>query len=246
MQDWKSELDLERIPKHIAIIMDGNGRWAKKRGGVRLLGHRSGAKSVKNITEGCVEVGVKYLTLYAFSTENWNRPNDEVNGLMELLVENLEKEYQTLVKNGVRLNAIGDLSMLPADVRRRLLETIEKTASGDKMTLNLALSYSGKWDILNATKNISEDIKAGKLSTDQIDDKLFKSYLSTSGQPDPELMIRTSGEFRLSNYLLYQLAYAEFYFTNVFWPDFNKVELAKALYDYQTRERRFGKTSEQL
>ena len=246
MQDWKSELDLERIPSHIAIIMDGNGRWAKKRGGVRLLGHRSGAKAVKDVAEACAEMGVKFLTLYAFSTENWNRPGDEVSGLMDLLVQSLEKEYRTLKNNGISLNAIGDINRLPEGVRNKLIDIIQKTKGGETMTLNLALSYSGKWDILNAVNLIVEDAKAGKFNDQVVDDCMFKSYLATAGQPDPDLMIRTSGEFRLSNYLLYQLAYAELYFTDTFWPDFNKKELAKAIKNYQSRERRFGKTSEQV
>jgi undecaprenyl diphosphate synthase len=247
MSEEQLNINQNQIPKHIAIIMDGNGRWAKRRGALRLMGHRSGAKSVREVTEACAELGVEYLTVYAFSSENWNRPKQEINGLMELLVESLEKEFNTLKNNGIRLNAIGDLQKLPEKVRLKLQNTIKKTNDGQRMCLNLALSYSGQWDIVQATRQIVEDSINGKISgIDQIDEVLFSQYLSTKDMPMPDLVIRTSGEFRLSNFLLFQMAYSELYFTNTLWPDFGKNELIKAILDYQLRERRYGKTSEQI
>ncbi len=244
--DSKSLINTERLPKHIAIIMDGNGRWAKQHGKHRVFGHRNGVQSVRECTEAAAELGVEYLTLYAFSTENWNRPALEVNALMTLLVETLGKEVDTLMKNNIRLKAIGDLSKLPKRTHKALLDGIEKTKDNQRMTLVLALNYSGKWEILEAAKQLAKDSKSGKLNPDDIDEEMFSNALTTAGIPDPELLIRTSGETRLSNFLLWQLAYSEFYFTAEFWPDFKKESLYKAILDYQNRERRFGKTSEQI
>lgn len=246
MSDLRKNIDTDRLPKHVAIIMDGNGRWAKKRGGIRLLGHRNGAKAVREVTEACAELGVNYLTVFAFSSENWKRPGDEVNGLMNLLVDSLQKEFSTLKDNGIRLNAIGELDRLPEKVNDKLQKTIQSTSDGKRMCLNLALSYSGQWDIVQAAKAFAKDVKNNNKAIDDLDVDMFKSYLSTKHMPDPELIIRTSGELRLSNYLLFQMAYAELYFTDTLWPDFKKDELYKAILDYQSRERRFGKTSEQL
>ena len=237
---------MEMLPEHIAIIMDGNGRWAKKYGKPRVFGHRNGVKAVRESSESCAELGVKYLTLYAFSTENWNRPKLEVNALMALLVETLRKEVATLNKNNIRLHAIGDLSKLPKRSYNALMECIENTKSNDRMTLTLALNYSSRWEIVNATKLIAQDVAIGKVKPDEVDHELFNNYLDTADMPDPELMIRTSGEKRISNYLLYQLAYSELYFTDIYWPDFRREDLYKAVIDYQQRERRFGKTSEQI
>lgn len=226
--------------------MDGNGRWAKKQGKIRIFGHQHGVRAVRDIAEGCAELGIKYLTLYAFSTENWNRPKMEVNALMTLLVKTIKQETETLQKNSIRLEAIGDRSHLPADCQRELDEAIDATKTNDRMTLVLALSYSSKWDILNAVKGIAEEVKAGNLEPGQIDEDLISSFLTTRDYPNPELMIRTSGEQRISNFLLWELAYSEFYFTDVLWPDFRKEHLIEALREYEKRERRFGKTSEQL
>ncbi len=237
---------MDLLPQHVAIIMDGNGRWAKKYGKPRVFGHRNGVKAVRESSESCAELGVKYLTLYAFSTENWNRPKLEVNALMTLLVETLRKEVETLNKNNIKLNAIGDLSKLPKRSYHALLECIENTKTNSRMTLTLALNYSSRWEILNASKLIAEDVKAGKLEPSAISEQVFQEYLDTADMPDPELMIRTSGEKRISNYLLYQMAYSELYFTDIYWPDFRREDLYKAIIDYQQRERRFGKTSEQL
>ncbi|MBK7762781.1 MAG: isoprenyl transferase [Bacteroidetes bacterium] len=239
-------INKEKIPQHIAIIMDGNGRWAKERGKDRLFGHQHGVLSVREVVEGCVEAGIKNLTLYAFSTENWNRPENEVNGLMELLVTTIRKEAETLSKNGVRLFVIGDLDSLPLACRQELDEAMALTAENKSLNLILALSYSSKWEILEATKKIAAKVKAGELLEGDINDEVFKSHLSTAAFPDPELMIRTSGENRISNFLLYQLAYAELYFTHTHWPDFRKENLYEAILNYQNRERRFGKISEQL
>lgn len=246
MESIKQHIDLEKLPNHIAIIMDGNGRWAKSQGKPRIFGHKSGVTAVREVTEACAEIGIKYLTLYAFSTENWNRPAFEVNALMALLVEAVENELKTLNKNQIRLNAIGDLSKLPSMSQKALLRGIESTKNNTRMTLNLALNYSSRWEIVNATKHIAEDIKENKIKPEDVTEQLFSSYLSTKDIPDPELLIRTSGEQRISNYLLWQIAYAELYFTNVFWPDFRKINLYEAILDYQNRERRFGLTSEQL
>lgn len=244
--DYKSQLDLSRLPRHIAIIMDGNGRWAKQRGKPRVFGHHHGVGSVRDVTEAAAEIGIEYLTLYAFSTENWNRPSTEVTALMTLLVQTIYNEVETLNKNDIRLQAIGDLDKLPKKTRQALQDGIEKTKNNSRMTLVLALNYSAKWEILHAVKKIAEKISEGKLLAGQIDEHVFENELCTGGIPDPELMIRTSGEHRLSNFLLWQLAYAEFYFTETFWPDFRKNDFFEAVYDFQHRERRFGKTSEQI
>ncbi len=234
------------IPQHIALIMDGNGRWAKKQGHQRVFGHRHGVQAVRETSETCAELGVAYLTLYAFSTENWSRPKSEVNALMHLLVSTLHTELPTLTKNNIRLRAIGDLHALPAATKNALDETIAKTAHLDGMQLILALNYGGRDDILQASQRIARACLEGSMEVDQIDHTLFASQLWTKDIPDPDLMIRTSGELRLSNFLLWQLAYAELFFLDVLWPDFRKEHLLKAVSDYQSRERRFGKTSNQL
>jgi undecaprenyl diphosphate synthase len=240
------QIDKSRLPRHIAIIMDGNGRWAKEQGQDRLYGHFHGVESVRNIVEGCAELGVSYLTLYAFSTENWDRPEYEVIGLMELLVSTIRKEVEGLHKNNIRLHVIGDIKMLPQNARQELNEALEFTKNNTGLQLIMALSYSGRWELLNAVKEIAQAVKDNKISPESIDQDTLQRYLCTSGFPDPELMIRTSGEFRISNFLLYQLAYAELYFTNVRWPDFRKENLYEAIVDYQNRERRFGKTGDQI
>ena len=244
--DYKSLIIPEKLPQHVAIIMDGNGRWAKQHSKPRVFGHRNGVKAVRETTEAAAELGIKYLTLYAFSTENWNRPQLEVNALLHLLVETLSKEIHTLMENNIRLTAIGDLAALPDHTRRALLEGIEKTKANTRMTLVLALNYSGRWDIVQAARNIARSVQEGKLDPDQIDEKHFQEYLATREIPDPEFMIRTSGEQRTSNFLCYQLAYAELCFTTVLWPDFRKEHLYQAIVAYQQRERRFGMISEQL
>jgi undecaprenyl diphosphate synthase len=246
MSDHKSQIILENVPKHIAIIMDGNGRWAKQKGIPRVLGHRSGVKSVREVTEAAAEIGVKYLTLYAFSTENWNRPPAEVTALMTLLVETIKGEIRDLNKNKVRLQAIGDIEALPAPTYKTLMEGIEQTKNNDRITLVLALNYSAKWEILRATRIIAEQAQKGLLKAEDIKESTFEAALSTNGIPDPELLIRTSGETRISNFLLWQIAYTELYFTPVFWPDFGRKELFEAILSYQRRERRFGMTSEQI
>jgi len=240
------KIDKSRLPIHIAIIMDGNGRWAKEQGQDRLYGHFHGVESVRNIVEGCAELGVGYLTLYAFSTENWDRPEYEVVGLMELLVTTIRNEVESLHKNNIRLHVIGDMNMLPDYARKELNEALDFTKNNTGLNLIMALSYSGRWELLNAVKNIAYEVKSGNLNIEEIDQDTLQQYLCTSAFPDPELMIRTSGEYRISNFLLYQLAYAELYFTNVRWPDFRKDNLYEAILDYQGRERRFGKTSEQV
>jgi undecaprenyl diphosphate synthase len=242
----KEKLIAEKLPRHIAIIMDGNGRWAKEQGKDRLFGHYHGVESVRNIVEGCAELGIQYLTLYAFSTENWDRPKDEVTGLMELLVQTIRKEVPTLNKNNIKLHLIGNIEMLPFSARKELDEACDETKKNSGLNLVMALSYSSRWEIINAVKNIGKEIKNGLLDPDDITDDIFKNYLCTVNLPDPELMIRTSGEYRISNFLLYQLAYTELYFTDTLWPDFRKENLYDALLDYQNRERRFGKTSGQL
>ncbi len=242
----RNKIVKEKLPIHLAIIMDGNGRWAKMRGEHRIIGHQNGVEAVRQTVEAAGELGISYLTLYAFSTENWNRPKDEVLGLMSLLVEAIENETPTLMKNNVRLQAIGDLASLPVEVREKLEGTISNTSGNSGLTLVLALSYSARWEIVNAVKNIASQVKDGDVSIDDIDSNLFSNHLTTKGIPDPELLIRTSGENRISNFLLWQIAYSELYFTELFWPDFNKEELYKALLDYQNRERRFGKISEQI
>lgn len=234
------------LPRHIAVIMDGNGRWAKKRGASRIFGHKSATKSVRELTEECAELGIEYLTLYAFSTENWARPKAEVDALMELLVSSLRKELNTLMKNNVRLNAIGDISGLPKKCRNELKDTIKETADNNGLLLTLALNYSGRWDIINATREYAKAVKEGKEYIDNISEDVLSEYMVTKGIPDPELLIRTSGELRISNFLLWQLAYTELYFTDVLWPDFRKNHLKEALESYQKRERRFGKISEQV
>jgi undecaprenyl diphosphate synthase len=240
------KIDKTRLPRHIAIIMDGNGRWAKEKGEDRLFGHFHGVESVRDIVEGCAELGVDYLTLYAFSTENWDRPEYEVSGLMELLVSTIHKEVESLNKNNIRLHVIGDMSMLPDYARAELNEALEITRPNTGLNLVMALSYSGRWELLNAVKSIAQEVKQGTLNVEEINQDTLQHFLCTSEIPDPELMIRTSGEYRISNFLLYQLAYAELYFTNVRWPDFRKENLYEAILDYQSRERRFGKTSDQL
>jgi len=244
MSDLKSQIIPGNIPKHIAIIMDGNGRWAKQKGMPRVVGHHSGVKSVREVTEAAAEIGVGYLTLYAFSTENWNRPPAEVTALMTLLVETIKGEIRDLNKNGVRLTAIGDLEALPAASYRTLMQGIEATKNNTRITLVLALNYSAKWEILRATRLLAEQAQKGLLRPEDITENVFENALSTQGIPDPELLIRTSGETRISNFLLWQIAYAELYFTPVFWPDFGKKELFEAILSYQRRERRFGMISE--
>lgn len=246
MPDIKENIDLTKLPKHIAIIMDGNGRWAKDKGHDRLFGHYHGVESVRNILEGCAELNIPYLTLYAFSTENWDRPKDEVDGLMELLVDTIRKEVATLNKNNIKLHVIGDMVTLPPIARRELEEALQETSHNTKFNLILALSYSSRWELLNAVKNIARDVKNGVIDPEDIEQDTFQKYLATSNFPDPDLLIRTSGEFRISNFLLYQLAYAELYFTTTRWPDFGKECLFEAILDFQRRRRRFGKTDEQL
>lgn len=237
---------MQRLPSHIAIIMDGNGRWAKEKGEDRLYGHLHGVESVRNIVEAAAEMGIQYLTLYAFSTENWDRPKYEVSGLMELLVDTIRNEVPTLNKNNIKLHVIGDTSMLPQEANYELTEALQETAHNTGLNLVMALSYSSRWEINNAVKQIAFDVKNNKLNSDDINNEIFQRYLTTKDFPDPELMIRTSGEYRISNFLLYQLAYAELYFTNTLWPDFRKENLYEAILDYQGRERRFGKTGEQV
>lgn len=240
------QIDKHKVPQHIAIIMDGNGRWAKQQGENRIFGHYEGVNSVRDVVEGAGQAGVKYITLYAFSTENWNRPKEEVDALMELLVSTISMETPQLNKKNVRLQAIGNLNSLPPACLDELNESIELTSKNTGLTLVLALSYSSKWEIINAIKQISVDVKNGAINSDDISEKYIENYLCTKNIPDPELMIRTSGEHRISNFLLWQLAYAEFYFTETLWPDFRKEDLFTAILNYQNRERRFGKTSEQL
>ena len=242
----RSEIDLSNIPAHVAVIMDGNGRWAKQRGGLRVFGHQSAITAVRDTVEEAAELGVKYLTLYAFSTENWNRPAAEVMALMQLLVHTIRQETKTLLKNSVRLQAIGDLATLPASCQRELAESMELTKAGTRMTLVLALSYSGRWDLTQAAQRLAADVAAGHVQPAAVTEATVTSYLATAGMPDPELLIRTSGEQRISNFLLWQLAYTELYITPVLWPDFRRSHFRDALRVYQGRERRFGKTSEQL
>ncbi len=242
----KEEIITDRLPCHIAIIMDGNGRWARQRGMDRIFGHHQGVKAVREIIEAAAELGVGYLTLYAFSTENWGRPDEEVSALMGIMVQSLNDETDTLIKNNIRLSAIGDKERLAGDVRNRLMETIALTSGATGLNLIIAMSYSSRWEITEAAKKLSAEIIAGKVGPDSVDENKFEQFLTTSGIPDPELMIRTSGEIRISNFLLWQLAYTELYFTEILWPDFGKEEFYQAIIDYQKRERRFGKTSEQL
>lgn len=242
----KEKINLDNIPAHIAVIMDGNGRWARKQGEERVFGHHKGVDAVREIAETAAELGVRYLTLYTFSTENWNRPKYEVDALMTLFVQTIEKELDTLNKNNIRLNAIGDIQSLPDENRKRLMETMRQTEGNDRMVLTLALSYSARWEILKAAKAMMRDAGNGLLTSDQITEETFSNYLTTADMPDPELLIRTSGEMRISNYLLWQIAYAELYFTPKLWPDFGQEDLYEAIIDYQQRERRFGLTSEQI
>ena len=235
-----------KLPSHIAVIMDGNGRWAKKKGAQRIFGHQNAVKAVRDISEGCAEMGIPYLTLYAFSTENWARPKAEVDGLMSLLVSTIRSEIDTLIENGIELNAIGNIESLPKECQGELQEAIQATKGNTKLKLTLALSYSGRWEIIQAVKNIAEKVKAGEMNVDSINEETFKMELSTHDLPDPELLIRTSGEMRISNFLLWQLAYTELYVTDVLWPDFRKKHLIQALESFSKRERRFGKISEQV
>ncbi|PKP17967.1 MAG: isoprenyl transferase [Bacteroidetes bacterium HGW-Bacteroidetes-21] len=245
-ESYKQLLVPEKMPQHVAIIMDGNGRWAKKKNRPRLFGHSQGVKSVRNVVEASVEIGVKHLTLYAFSLENWNRPQSEVSGLMSLMISTIQKEFKTLHKNNVRIKLVGNLALLPTSVKEKVFETERITQNNTAMTLNIALSYGSQWEIAEAAKKIAIDVSQNKISPDDITPESFSQYLLTSHSPDPELLIRTSGEFRISNFLLYQMAYTELYFTDTLWPDFGKEAFYEAIYHFQQRERRFGKISEQL
>lgn len=238
------ELDMKRIPRHIAIIMDGNGRWATERNKPRSFGHQAGVETVRRITSECTRLGVKYLTLYTFSTENWNRPSDEIAALMGLVLTSLEDEI--FMKNNVRFQVIGDIGRLPSAVAEKLRETIEHTSKNDAMTMVVALSYSARWELTEATKQIAAKVQKGELKIDDIDENIINGQLCTNFMPDPDLLIRTGGEFRISNYLLWQLAYSELYFCDIYWPDFNESDLHKAIIDYQSRQRRFGKTEKQI
>ena len=240
------QIDRFRLPQHIAVIMDGNGRWARKKGNARVFGHRSAIEAVRDTTEGAAELGINYLTLFAFSTENWQRPKLEVNALMQLLVETIRKETSTLMKNDIRLNAIGELESLPAKCRRELDEAINLTKDNERMTLNLALSYGARADIVKGVQRLAEEVQKGTIAPQDIEEELFGSFLSTANMPDPELLIRTSGEERISNFLLWEIAYAEIFFTEKLWPDFRRDDLYQAILNYQSRERRFGKISEQI
>jgi undecaprenyl diphosphate synthase len=242
----KTQIDENRLPKHIAIIMDGNGRWAKKQGMARTFGHENGAKSVRQVIESCAELGVENLTLYAFSTENWNRPKLEVQTLMRLLISSLKKEINTLHNNNIKLCTIGNLSSLPTKVHKELVEVMEKTKLNTRMTLTIALSYGSREELINTIKEISLKVKNNIISLEKIDESIINEHLYTQNLPDVDLLIRTSGEQRISNFLLWQIAYAELYFTNTLWPDFTKEDLYHAIIEYQKRERRFGKTSEQI
>ena len=235
-------IDKNNLPKHIAITMDGNGRWAKSKGKIRVFGHKNGILAVRDTVEYAAEIGIKFLTLYAFSTENWDRPRSEVNALMSLLVNAIKKETQTLMDNDIKLITIGETDSLPTKAKNQLLEAINKTKDNTTMTLVLALSYSGRWEILNAVKSLIKH----DLNIEEIDEKVFEQYLTTKSVPDPEILIRTSGEYRISNFLLWQIAYSELYFTDTLWPDFRRTDLEKAIINYQNRERRFGKTNEQI
>lgn len=243
---FKEQIDLTRLPEHIAIIMDGNGRWAKNQGKFRVFGHESGVLSVKDIVEGCADIGIKYLTIYTFSTENWNRPIEEVNALMEIFISTINQETPRLTKNNIRLNAIGDLASLPQKCIEDLKSAMDKTANNTRCTLTLALSYSAKWEITEAAKKLAQQALDQKINISNIKEEDFSAQLTTYNMPDPELMIRTSGEHRISNFLLWQMAYTELYFTETLWPDFRQEDLFEAIVDYQKRERRFGKISEQL
>lgn len=242
----RKQIDINKLPSHVAIIMDGNGRWAQHRGLDRVFGHQQGVNALREVIEAAAELGIRYLTLYAFSTENWGRPDEEVSALMGIMVQSLNKETDTLIRNNICLKTIGDVERLASDVRERLFETISLTSSCTGLNLVIALSYSSRWEITEAARKISSDVKNGVLSQDAINEENFEKYLTTSGIPDPELMIRTSGELRISNFLLWQIAYTELYFTDILWPDFGKEDFYTALIDFQKRERRFGKTSGQI
>lgn len=242
----KDEINIDNIPKHLAIIMDGNGRWAKQKGFLRTLGHESGSKSVKKIIQECLDLGVEYLTLYAFSTENWNRPKLEVDTLMRVLINSLKKELKTMQEGNIKMNAIGNLEKLPKNAQKQLCDVLDKTKENTKMTLTLALSYGSREELVNVVKKISDKVKNNIISIDSIDDSIINEHLYTHNLPDVDLLIRTSGEHRISNFLLWQIAYAELYFTEVLWPDFKEQDLHEAIISYQKRERRFGKTSEQI
>ena len=246
MSESLNRIDKSRLPRHVAIIMDGNGRWAKAQGQNRVSGHREGVKTVREITEAAAEIGIEYLTLYTFSTENWQRPAFEVNALMMLLIEAVRAEIDTLMRNDIRLKVIGDMDKLPSKTYKALVEGIEKTRNNKRMSLVLALNYSAKWEILRGVQKLAEKAAKGLIKPSEITESIFENELSTAGMPDPELMIRTSGETRVSNFLLWQLAYAEFYFTNTYWPDFKKNDFYEAIHTYQMRERRFGLTGEQV
>ncbi|HLG03070.1 MAG TPA: isoprenyl transferase [Bacteroidia bacterium] len=243
---WKEKIDSARLPLHVAVIMDGNGRWAEQQGKHRVFGHQGGVNAVRETAEAAAEIGVKHLTLYAFSTENWNRPAEEVSALMQLLVHTIHAETKTLRDNQIRLETIGDIHSLPEDCRRELEEAKASTKGNTRMTLILALSYSSRWEIVEAARKIAAKVKSGKMDVADINAEIFTQHLQTANYPDPELLIRTSGEHRISNFLLWQAAYAEFYFTDTLWPDFDREEFYKAIVDYQGRERRFGKTSAQV
>ena len=243
---FKEKLDLNKLPNHIAIIMDGNGRWAKMMGKPRTYGHKHGVTAVREAAESAAEIGVKYLTLYAFSTENWNRPKFEIDALMHLLLQTINKETKTLNKNKIRLNAIGNLGALPESIYKQLTQTMKETADNDRMTLTLALSYSSRWEILEGVKNVAKDLEENRITKDEITAGYFSTRLPSFPLPEPELLIRTSGEYRVSNFLLWQIAYSELFFCQKFWPDFRKEDLYEAIYNYQHRERRFGKTSDQI
>ncbi len=246
MTELKDTIIKSKLPSHIAVIMDGNGRWARERGSHRIFGHQNGITAVKETVEGCGELGIKYLTLYAFSKENWCRPKEEIVALMELMVSTINSETETLIKNNVRLLVIGDMQSLPDYIVEKLNDVIDLTKNNSGLTLIVALSYGARWEIANASKRLSEDVLSGKVQIDEINEEVFSVYLATSGIPDPELLIRTSGEFRISNFLLWQVAYTEMYFSPTLWPDFRKNHLYSAIIDYQKRERRFGKISAQI
>ncbi len=239
-------IDQTKLPQHVAVIMDGNGRWAKKHGRIRTIGHQSGVKAVRNTVERAAEIGIKHLTLYAFSTENWNRPKMEINALMQLLVKTINKETKTLTDNRIKLNAIGDIQSLPSKCISELNEAIETTKGNTRMTLTLALSYSSRWELTECMRTLAKNVKSGAIDSDEISEKMICDHLCTANIPDPELLIRTSGELRISNFLLWQMAYTELYFTEKLWPDFTKDDFDDAIIAYQTRERRFGKTSDQV
>ena len=244
--NYKEQIQKNRIPRHIAIIMDGNGRWAKRQGLARMFGHRQGVETVHTSTEAAAALGIEYLTLYAFSTENWNRPKEEVDALMALLVDTIAKETPTLMKNNVRLSTIGDLSRLPENTQRKFMDCIGETSQNTGLNLVIALSYSARWEIIQATRNIASALQKGEILVEDINEEVLSSYMTTAQMPDPDLLIRTSGELRISNFLLWQLAYSELYFTDCLWPEFTEEEFYRAIVDYQHRERRFGKTSEQI